>query len=109
MVVTLKGNRRPSEHVWLWRLAWHPKGFEIIPWTALSDFYEKTIALYDRQFGVLRSIILVMVLLSVANSVNMSPVRADSSSVPCWRWEPIPDVFLLILTEKAPLRAYSAL
>ena len=41
-------------------------------WTELNDFYDKTVQLYDQQFGVLRFIILVMVLLSVVNSVNMS-------------------------------------
>jgi putative ABC transport system permease protein len=46
--------------------------FEVLSWIQLSDFYEKTIDLYERQFGVLRLIILVMVLLSVINSVNMS-------------------------------------
>jgi putative ABC transport system permease protein len=49
-----------------------PKGFEISLWRELSDFYSKTIELYDRQFGVMRLIILCMVLLSVANSVNMT-------------------------------------
>ena len=37
-------------------------------WRQLSDFYDKTIQLYDRQFGVLEWIILFMVLLSVINS-----------------------------------------
>lgn len=46
--------------------------YELVSWRSLSDFYEKTIKLYDRQFGVLRLIILLMVLLSVANSVNMT-------------------------------------
>ncbi|MDD2943750.1 MAG: ABC transporter permease [bacterium] len=49
-----------------------PKGFDVTSWNKLSDFYEKTVELYDRQFGVLRFIILIMVLLSVANSVNMT-------------------------------------
>ncbi len=48
------------------------RGFEAKAWFALSDFYEKTVELYDRQFGVLRLIILIMVLLSVINSVNMT-------------------------------------
>lgn len=48
------------------------QGLEVARWNKLSDFYEKTIELYDRQFGVLRLIILLMVLLSVTNSVNMS-------------------------------------
>jgi putative ABC transport system permease protein len=46
--------------------------FQISPWNELSDFYEKTINLYDRQFGILRLIIMIMVLLSVVNSVNMT-------------------------------------
>ena len=48
------------------------KELDAIAWNELSDFYEKTVDLYDRQFGVLRLIILVMVLLSVVNSVNMT-------------------------------------
>jgi putative ABC transport system permease protein len=46
--------------------------FEVKTWYELSDFYEKTVDLYERQFGVLRLIILFMVLLAVANSVNMT-------------------------------------
>jgi putative ABC transport system permease protein len=46
--------------------------FEVKTWQQLNDFYENTVALYQRQFGVLQFIILVMVMLSVANSVNMS-------------------------------------
>lgn len=49
-----------------------PAGLEVRNWTQLSDFYEKTLMLYERQFGILQFIILVMVLLSVANTVNMS-------------------------------------
>lgn len=49
-----------------------PEGYELDSWRELSDFYDKTLQLYDRQFGVLRLIILLMVLLSVANSVNMT-------------------------------------
>lgn len=47
-------------------------GNEVTVWHDLSDFYAKTIDLYDRQFGVLRLIILMMVLLSVANTINMT-------------------------------------
>ncbi|HEX8873634.1 MAG TPA: FtsX-like permease family protein, partial [Nitrosospira sp.] len=47
-------------------------GLEIKTWVELNDFYEKVVEMYESQFGVLQLIILVMVLLSVANSVNMS-------------------------------------
>lgn len=49
-----------------------PQGLEVARWDKLSDFYDKAVDLYDRQFGVLQLIILLMVLLSVANSVNMT-------------------------------------
>jgi putative ABC transport system permease protein len=49
-----------------------PLGYEVKTWQELADFYNNTAALYERQFGVLQVIILVMVLLSVANSVNMT-------------------------------------
>lgn len=46
--------------------------FEIRPWYQLADFYSKTVNLYRMQFGVLELIILLMVLLGVANSINMA-------------------------------------
>ena len=48
------------------------KNLDVKTWQELNDFYEKTVSLYERQFGVLQLIILVMVVLSVANSVNMN-------------------------------------
>ncbi|MHB8787971.1 MAG: ABC transporter permease [Thauera sp.] len=48
-----------------------PSGLEARTWYQLSDFYEKAVQLYERQFGVLQLIILFMILLSVANTVNM--------------------------------------
>jgi putative ABC transport system permease protein len=48
------------------------QSIEIMAWDELSDFYRKTIALYERQFGVLKIITLVMVVLSVMNSVSMT-------------------------------------
>ncbi len=47
-------------------------GYEVHTWTDLSDFYSKSVDLYRTQFGVLQWIVLVMVLLSVFNTVNMS-------------------------------------
>jgi putative ABC transport system permease protein len=49
-----------------------PAGLEVKDWVALNDFYEKTVELYRRQFGFLQLIVLVMVVLSVTNTVNMS-------------------------------------
>jgi len=48
------------------------RGFEVKTWFELDDFYAKTVELYQVQLGVLQFTILVVVLLSVANSVNMT-------------------------------------
>lgn len=45
---------------------------EVRKWYELNDFYPKTVQMYDRQFGGLLLIILLMVLLSVMNAVNMT-------------------------------------
>lgn len=48
------------------------EGMEVKVWNELSDFYAKTVDMYDQQFGVMRFIILMMVLLSVTNTINMT-------------------------------------
>ncbi len=45
--------------------------YEIKTWVELNDFYTQTVTLYQQQFGFLVIIILVMLLLSVSNTVNM--------------------------------------
>ncbi len=45
---------------------------EAIPWYVLSDFYANTRTMYDRQFGFLQLIALVLVVMSVLNSLNMT-------------------------------------
>lgn len=72
MVVMLKSTNDTEATVATLNQRLSSRGFEVASWNKLSDFYEKTVELYDRQFGVLRLIILIMVLLSVANSVNMT-------------------------------------
>jgi putative ABC transport system permease protein len=48
-----------------------PLGYEVKTWYELADFYQKTEALYRRQFAALQFIILVMLVLSVASTINM--------------------------------------
>jgi len=71
-VVVLLADTAETEHARALLEAELPSGFEVKTWRELADFYNNTSALYSRQFGVLQIIILVMVLLSVANSVNMT-------------------------------------
>ena len=52
--------------------------YDLKSWRTLSDFYDKSVQLYKSQFGALQLIILLMVLLSVVNSVNMSVFERQS-------------------------------
>lgn len=72
LVVTLDETKQTDNALNSIRSRLDPSTLDALDWKRLSDFYEKTVALYDSQFGVLQLIILVMVLLSVANTVNMS-------------------------------------
>lgn len=66
----------------------------------MTDFYDKTVTLYDRQFGVLRLIVLIMVLLGVANSVNMSAFeRVGEFGTMMALGNRRIDVFRLVITE----------
>lgn len=91
------------------RQALSPQGFELASWRELSDFYDKTLKLYDRQFGVLRLIILVMVLLSVTNSVNMTLFERTREFGTLLALGDKPEsVFRLILAENMVLGLFGA-
>lgn len=85
------------------------QGYELANWRDLSDFYDKTLKLYDRQFGVLRLIILLMVLLSVTNSVNMTLFeRTREFGTLLALGDKPKTVFQLIMTESALLGLFGA-
>lgn len=72
LVVTLDRTEDTDRALAAVRALLDSETLEAQSWRTLADFYEKTVDLYERQFGVLQLIILVMVLLSVVNSVNMT-------------------------------------
>jgi putative ABC transport system permease protein len=47
-------------------------GFEVTPWYALSDFYNKTATLFSRQTQVVNFIIAIIIVLSISNTLTMS-------------------------------------
>lgn len=49
-----------------------PKKFELVPWTALADFYNKTVTLFNHQFGVVRGIIGAIIILGISNTMMMN-------------------------------------
>lgn len=52
--------------------------FEIIPWTELADFYNKTVELFTKQVGVVRFLIAFIVVLSISNTLTMAVIERTS-------------------------------
>ena len=44
----------------------------MVPWSKLADFYNKTVALFSRQMGVVKLIIAIIIVLSISNTMTMS-------------------------------------
>ena len=72
IVVELKDTAQTNAVADVLRAKLDGNRFEIKTWSDLADFYDKTAGLFKRQFAFLQTIILLSVLLSVANSVNMT-------------------------------------
>ena len=104
LVVSLKKTADTDNVATKLRAKLSPVEYEVRTWVQLNDFYEKTIALYDAQFGFLQFIILMMVLLSVANTVNMSVFeRVGEFGTMMSLGNRRGDVFRLVLAENALL------
>lgn len=109
VVVTLKRTDDTPRVLGVLRKTLSGEGIEVMSWTELSDFYEKTVELYRAQFGVLRLIILVMVLLSVTNSVNMTLFeRTREFGTLAALGDSKARLFQLIMTESALLGLFGA-
>ena len=84
-------------------------GLEVRTWDWLNDFYWKAVALYDRQFGVLRLVVLVMVVLAIAGAINMAVLeRAGEFGTMRALGNRRGDVFTLVILEGAVLGALGA-
>ena len=78
--------------------------YDVRPWWELADFYQGTASLYRREFLVLLVIVSLMVLLGVANSINMSlhERQAEFGTVRALGYGP-DAVFRPVLVESAVL------
>lgn len=48
------------------------QSFEIVPWTVLADFYNKTVTLFSKQVEVVKFIIGLIIVLTISNTQTMS-------------------------------------
>lgn len=48
------------------------KDFQVVPWTELADFYNKTVVLFTKQVDVVKLIIGIIIILTISNTQTMS-------------------------------------
>ena len=71
-VVLLERTERTAKTVETFRSALPADGFEVIPWGALADFYNKTVVLFSKQVSVVKFIIGLIIVLTISNTQTMS-------------------------------------
>lgn len=71
-VVLLEHTERTAATVEKLRSALPARNFEVIPWEALADFYNKTVTLFSRQISVVKFIIGLIIILTISNTQTMS-------------------------------------
>lgn len=54
------------------RAALPPAEYEVVPWMELADFYNKTVVLFSKQVNVVKTIIALIIILSISNTQTMS-------------------------------------
>ena len=57
--------------------------YEVVPWTDLADFYNKSVQLLGRQVDVMRILIGLIVILSISNTLTMAVVERTSEIGTC--------------------------
>lgn len=104
VVVSLKQTRDTDSFAKRQQESLAGAGFDLMTWVELNDFYTQTVTLYQQQFGFLVIIILVMLLLSVSNTVNMGVFeRVGEFGTMLAIGDPSRHVFRLIVTENLML------
>lgn len=71
-VVLLDAAGRTDSFVAAARSSLPANQFEVVPWTALADFYNKTVVLFSKQVTVMKFIIGLIIVLTITNTLTMS-------------------------------------
>ena len=71
-VILLDQTERTAESASALAKALPPADFEVVPWTALADFYNKTVVLFSKQVSVVKFIIGLIIILTISNTQMMS-------------------------------------
>ena len=71
-VALLDKTENTKETIQLVRPSLPDKDYQIVPWTELADFYNKTVVLFSKQVDVVKIIIGLIIILTISNTQTMS-------------------------------------
>lgn len=71
-VVLLQDTKQTTQVVAKLRSMLSPTNFEVIPWIDLADFYKKTVVLFGTQVSLMKTIIALIIVLTISNTQTMS-------------------------------------
>jgi len=71
-VVLLDSDEQTETFVGSARSILSPREFEVVPWSNLADFYNKTVVLFSKQVSVIEIIIGLIIALTIGNTLTMS-------------------------------------
>lgn len=77
-IVVLRHTELTDRYVDQLRIYFTNRNFEIVPWIQLADFYKKTVELLNRQMGVIKAIIAIIIVLSISNTMTMNVLQRTS-------------------------------
>lgn len=70
--ILLKKTENTQQAVAELRAVLPAQSFQVIPWTDLADFYNKTVVLYSKQINLMKYIIAMLIVLTISNTQTMS-------------------------------------
>lgn len=82
-VVLLEKTEQTAQRVGDLRQKLPAKSFEVVPWTTLADFYNKTVALFSKQVNVVKFIIGLIIVLTISNTQMMSVLERTTEIGTC--------------------------
>ena len=80
-VVVLTDTEHTAQATEALRAEFADSGLEFVPWYDLADFYNKTVTLLSRQMGVIQTIIALIIVLTIGNSMMMGVIERTSEMI----------------------------
>jgi len=82
-ILLLDDTKYTAQTVLALREKFRDSGLEFVPWYDLADFYNKMVALLSKQIGVVEFIIVIIIVLSISNTMMMGVLERTAEIGTC--------------------------